>query len=496
MAEINLSNYTTTLFQASSNAFTDGNVFFDTVAGTVEFGDSTDHATLDLSDYGGGPTDANPLDREDGVKFEALYAFENQERRAEVRNPETLRQFDRFTEGNFKFGGAYRFVNGRTPANDATRRLFRGSGWNENTGATVNRIYFGPKGLGSILGTSQPYYQLGVFGTPVDFGKQGNIDEAIQVFGDAGNGNFDDTLTNLVLSVRTYGQNPDRIDTQNTLGIAELGGYSSGAALNETPHLTTNTPAYPSTQTFADVWGGAIGGGVAPFSGMSLEKLAAPQTETGFAGPDGDFTWVLNNTNGGGLYECVAYLDAIASVDATVTTGTATLNGKTYNTWYEYTAQGRIRPVSGEGNTLGVFIENIPVGDRTLVEFRDDALQVCLYPVFTAVTVEIGQGAIDDLNAFFHVYEAATYNTAGAVTYQDASNTDVKGDANTGQPFISGTTVQWSHDFTTDGTVNVIIICEGDIAAQAAGVTQAKTAFTIADATVSQSCVPGPELNA
>ena len=45
--------------------------------------------------------------------------------------------------------------------------------------------------------------------------------------------------------------------------------------------------------------------------------------------------------------------------------------------------------------------------------------------------------------------------------------------------------------FTTDGSVNVVMLCEGD-----GGVTQAKTAFTIADSTVSQACVPAAETNA
>ena len=480
MATIDLSNYSTSLFQASSNAFTDGNVFFDTVAGTLEFGDATDYPTLNLTGHGGGATDPNPLIRLDGLKFEAIYAFENQERAAD----ENLRKHDRFTAGTFKFGGAYKFINGRKPANDASRALIRGSGWNEETGSTVNRIYFGPKGLGSIEASSTPSYQPSQYAASVDFQKGGNIDEAVQVYGDASNGNFDNTANSMYMSIRTYGKNYDRIDTQGTLGIAELGGYSAGAALNESDHLTT----VPATYPLADVWGGAQ---VAPWTGMSLEKLAVAQTETGFAGADGDFTWVLNNVNGGTLTECVAYLDAIAQADAIVTTGTASLNGKDYDVWYEYTATGKIRPITGAGDGLGVFIENLPVNDQTSVEFVDDSQTTCVYPVYVPVSVDLGSAAIADANAWFHCFEAAAYNTAGAVTYQDASNVDVKGLADGADPFVTGTSAGWSHDFTTDGSTNVIFLCEGD-----GGATQAKTAFTIADTAVSQSCIPAVENNA
>jgi hypothetical protein len=226
---------------------------------------------------------------------------------------------------------------------------------------------------------------------------------------------------------------------------------------------------------------------------MSLEKLASPQTETGFAGPDGDFTWVLNNASSGTLYECVAYLDAIAQADAIVTTGAASLNGKNYDVWYEYTATGKIRPITGAGDGLGVFIEGLTGTDKLNVEFVDDNDVTCVYPVFTPISIEIGQNAIDDTLAWFHAFEAADYNTASAVTYQDATNTDVKGPADNTSTFISGasTFVSFDHDFTTDGSTNIVFLCEGD-----GGVTQQKTAITLADTTVSASCIPAIENNA
>lgn len=482
MALIDLSNYSTSLFQASSNSFTDGNVFFDTVGGTLEFGDASTYPTLNLTSHGGGASDPNPLINLDGLRFEALYAFENQERRTD----ESLRAYDRFTAGTFKFGGAYDFVNGRVPASDTDRKLFRGSGWRELTGSTVNRIYFGPKGLGAIEASSVPYYQSAQYGTSTDFTKLGNIDEAIQVYGDASNGNFDNTLSSHYFSIRTYGKNYDRVDTAGTLGIAELGGYSSGAALNESDHLTT----VPATYPIADVYGV---GQVAPWTGMTLEKLAAPQTETGFAGADGDFTWTLNNTGGGTLDQCVAYLDAIAQADEVVTTGTASLNGKDYDTWYQYTATGKIQPITGADDGLGVFIEGLTGTDKLRVEFLDDSQTTCVYPVYTPVTIELGQNAIDDTNAWFHAYLAANYNTASATEYDDAATDVVKGVADNSSPFITGanTYVDFEHDFTTDGSVNIVFLCEGD-----GGVTQQKTAVTLADSAVSASCVPAVENNA
>ena len=111
--------------------------------------------------------------------------------------------------------------------------------------------------------------------------------------------------------------------------------------------------------------------------------------------------------------------------------------------------------------------------------------------MYTPVSVDLGQGAIDDTNAWFHTFEAALYDSASAVTYTDAVSDAVKGAAEVADPFVTGTSVGFSHDFTTNGDQDVVFLCEGD-----GGVTQAKTAFTISSASVSQSCIPAVETNA
>jgi hypothetical protein len=658
MATIDLSNYDGALFQATSNAFTDGNAYFDpTSTGTLEFSDATDTATFNSAhatgtididvDSGAGTfirigsgsftadgfraghafvgsgfvsggnnasfviasittttiandtitvvtstgmvtetgassevltceVQSNTLVKLDGLKFEAMYALENRERRFD----ETLRAYDRWTGGTFKFGGAYKFINGRAPANAGTRGLVRGSGWNEETGVAVNRIYFGTKGLGVILATSFPSYQTNQYLASTDFPKGGNIDEAVQVFGDVSNGSFNNTLNPMYMSIRTYGKNYDRIDTFGTLGIAELGGYSTGAALNESDHLTTIPATYPLASALADnsiagtsqtleftattvvlnnaaaadndwaalgygvgssfvITGSTTAGNnttytisalaadttdpgdtvtttvaptlaevgtgtqtinnvqVTPFTGMSLEAFAAGQDQVGvFAGAtSGEFSWILNNTLAGSLDQCVAYLDAITQQDAIVTTGTQSYNGKDYDEWYEYTPGGKIRPITGANDGEGVFIANLPLGDRTRIEFVTDTSNgglTRLYPVSTSVTVEIGQAAINDTQAWFHIYNSTNYNTGSATEYLDAADVVVSGDADNTSSYINGanTFIEFSHDFTGDGSSDVIMLCEGD-----GGVTQAKTAFTIADQTVSASCVPGTETN-
>jgi hypothetical protein len=87
----------------------------------------------------------------------------------------------------------FEFINGWLPFDDATRKLIRTAGWTErNAGGSVLRRYAGIVSLGSLGATDQPYYRFGA-ATATNFTYPGPVNEAIQIYGDATNGNFDYT---------------------------------------------------------------------------------------------------------------------------------------------------------------------------------------------------------------------------------------------------------------------------------------------------------------
>lgn len=491
---IDLSNYDTALKQSTQGraGTPDGNFFFDTTTSTFEIITAEELAQVN---FGSGLED-NPLTNALGIKLEACYAFENLRRRLD----ENLRKYDRYFKGTFKFGGAYEIVNGRKPGVGSTtsdRTKFRGSGWNERAANGANdRIYFGNKGLGLIQPTSQPYYQLVAGGAPVNFAKPGNFDEAVQVFGttangDMGAGNFD-SRTYEAVSIRTFGYNFDRKVTTTDLGISELAGYSTGFAVTETGHLTTGNYA------LADVYGVAK---IAPWTGMTLEKLAVAQLESGFNEVDGNFTWVLNNTGNGNLNQCVALLDALAQTDDDIDSGSITVtNGKRVGTWYSYDAQGRIVTRSGAGDGLGLFIENIPTADEQRIVFTDDAGNTKTRPFNVSVSVDPGSYAIADALAWYHAFflngpASNDYGTAAAITVLDSAAGPVKGNVATD---VIALKLPFAFDYdgdTVGGTAgtdkDVVFEVEGD-----GGATAAKTIFTLSrTATISVTCAPGLETN-
>lgn len=85
------------------------------------------------------------------------------------------------------------FINGWVLANDTTRKALRTCGWAEKSaGGAVTRKYMGIISLGSIGASDYSYYQWNAL-SKADFQFPGPINEAIQIYGDGSNGNFDYT---------------------------------------------------------------------------------------------------------------------------------------------------------------------------------------------------------------------------------------------------------------------------------------------------------------
>lgn len=87
---------------------------------------------------------------------------------------------------------SFEFINGWVLANDTTRKSLRTCGWAErgSAGTAIIRKYMGVVSLGTIGASDLSYYQWNT-GAKADFSFTGPINEAIQIYGDASNGNFD-----------------------------------------------------------------------------------------------------------------------------------------------------------------------------------------------------------------------------------------------------------------------------------------------------------------
>jgi len=499
MSLIDHTNYSTTLKQSTQarGATPDGNVYFDVANNEIQLIGVNELATVD---FGAGPV-TNPLNNTDGITLRALYNFENARRVAD----ETLRKYLRATKGVFRFAGAFSFGNG-VKLDGTDRNKIRNSGFieyadTEDGFTDIDRIYHGVVSLVDVQATTAPYWAL-VTATDEDtlqaatwtnFVREGDINEVVQVYGDstydAGAGDFDYTERILVVRVRSW-QYVAGETTSILTGISEFSGFSAGYGVGE-----SQNPA--NTYTVADVYGGAK---IAPWTGMTLEKLAVAQTETGFNEADGDFTWVLNNTGGGTVQECTAYLDACALQDADIDTGAGTYNGKKGRVWYTRNAAGLVVTSSIDGE--GLFIEGLSTAEKQNVIMTDDNGDQKTYPYFPEVQITVGAVAIADANAWYHVFyvngvDEYDYDTTDAITVNDADGNPVKG--NVADDEVAGKIVfAYAYDSNTQAGLSagadksIVILVEGD-----GGAAQAITYATITRApVVSITCSPLADTNA
>src|SRR3990167_3578846 len=498
MTLIDHTNYTTTLQQSTQSraATPDGNVYFDTTTNEIQLMGVDELATVD---FGGGPV-TNPLNNSDGITMRALYNFENQERRTD----EVLRKFKRGTDGDYRFAGAFNFVNG-VKLDGTDRNKIRSSGFQEfaesGDGLTVvDRIYHGVISLVSIQGTTTPYWSLVTAtdeatlqaATWTNFVRAGNINEVVQVFGDTANGDtgagdFDYTTRTLVVRVRSWAYNPGET-TSVASGITEFSGFSGGYGVGESINPS-------NTYNLADVYGGAQ---IAPWTGMSLEELVTPQTESGFNEANGDFIWVLHNTGSGTVQECAAFLDALTLQNTDVDDGTGTYNGRKGRVWYSRNAAGKVVTASIGGK--GLFIEGLSTAEKQNVIMTDNAGATKTYPFFPEVRISVGSAAVGDSNAFYHLFYnegTGVFDTTNAFTVNDSSSNPVKGNVST-DAVANVISFAYAYDTNSENGLSsgtdkdCVVIVEGD-----GGVAQAITFFTITrDTIVPVTCVPQVDNNA
>lgn len=190
---------------------------------------------------------------EDGVTGLALYSFLKEEWKADA----TLIPFPfpmvAITPEQFEF------VEGWKPADDAARKLIRTAGWREISDAAVlNREYIGVVSLGNIDFTSKTvgdkaYYAFATDTTRTEFTYAGPVDEAVQTYGDASNGNFDKRTDVFTVYIRQQGKTFDSTTTTE-IGVSALTyityrfPLSEGTDLNITENDTNIGANSPYTQ--------------------------------------------------------------------------------------------------------------------------------------------------------------------------------------------------------------------------------------------------------
>lgn len=365
----------------------------------------------------------------DGVTGQCLYSFLKEEWKSDANLIKFPFPMISITNEQFEF------IEGWKPANDATRKLIRTAGWAEyDAGSSVaSRKYAGVISLGTIGGTDQAYFQqasTGTGSTATNFTYTGPINEAVQIYGDATNGDFDYTGY-FKLFVRTQGKKYSQSQ------IADIG-------VSAMTYIVYRFPLANETDLKISHDDTAIST-TAPYTGVDITYYAADQSIS-IGGTTYPFRVIVdgNNATAEQIYEKVQYLLRQSSdIDA----GTGTVTGKTADSLLTFV-----------GDTLltskGVYIENFNNNDTNRLQFTDQNGVVRTYPFVATITLNFNENLVADANSAYWVYftndDAGSnlgndFGTASAIIVNDANGDPITGSV--------GGSVQKSFTYAYDSNV-------------------------------------------
>jgi hypothetical protein len=323
-------------------------------------------------------------------------------------------------------GGSF---NGWKPANDSTRQMIRNAGWSEFSAAGVlNRVYVGMVALASGFPSgAQFYYQRASGGVARNFTFTDAPNEAIQVLGDATNGNFDERAFFRIFC-REYNYT---YDSKDLAAIAESGTGAYKLALPVSVQAEVSKIVADDSTVAAN----------APYTGITVEYFATNQNQT-IGGGSYPFRRVIA-ANGGTLEQIYTKMQYQLRQATDIDSGAGSVIGKTADQLCYFVGDTLY-------TTLGVFISGVAPADLNRVVFLDQNGVQRSYPYAAAGSLNFNslltQGGTGYFKLFFSTLPGASndYGESGAVVVDDDAIADIAGT-------ITGSSVSFTFDY--DGNV-------------------------------------------
>ena len=333
----------------------------------------------------------------------------------------------------------FEFKDGWAPKNDTTRNLIRSAGWAEkDASGIVKRKYMGVVSLGSIGATDQPYYRWNT-GSKVNFAFQGPINQAVQIYGDATNGNFDysdggDTFTLYVREqAKTYSSS-----NNTAIGASTLTYQTYRFPLSNATDLKVTT----SDATIAST---------APWNQINVTFYGSDQNRN-IDGTPAPFRIIVNDASGSAstkqIYEKIQWsLRQDADIDA----GAGTVIGSTADAILSFVGETLVGATS-------VAIDGLNANYLNSVELYDKNGVKRLYPFVAAGTINFGSNAGSG-DFKYVMYFTSGFGSDSALIVNDKDGNPITG-TYTGSPvsftFAYDTNTQGGRAAATDAAVKLV----------------------------------------
>lgn len=411
------------------------NITIDTTAKTFTLIASADGSTT------------NGLIAKDGVTLQALYSkfIKLWETAAYNQFPFPMYVIDA-KSGQFQFGTDGGSFSGWKPASDATRQMLRDGGWDEYSAAgALNRQYVGIVSLGDVNTGAQLYYQRELNGSAANFTFTDEVNEGIQVFGDATNGSFD-TRTYF----KAYAREEQKIYADSTLadtGQTGTGAYTVNVLLSNQDDLNVLVPD--------------SGIGVAPYTGIDISYYSVAQLIDINTGTDNfPFSIIVegNNATLQEIYTKVQYLlRQSTDINSAVTNSAGTVIGKTASDLMYFVGPDLYC-------RQGVFIQNLDPNFLNNVYFIDDNGVARQYNYSAAGSLNFNSFLTQGGTGYYRMYitdsvtGANDYGTATAITLNDKDGNPITGAISSGSIGFT-----FAYDTNTQGGRSIFTSPGGDV---------------------------------
>lgn len=385
---------------------------------------------------------AGTLVAKDGVTIQALYS-----KFVDLWTTSAYNKFEfpMYTidakSGQYQFGTDGSTFSGWKPANDATRQMLRDGGWSEYSSAGVlNRQYVGIVSLGDVNTWAQLYYQKDSGWSAANFTFTDEVNEGIQVYGDASNGNFD-SRTYFKGYVREYGKKYDDSILADT-GQTATGAYTVNMLLgNEDDLKIQDIDANVST--------------IAPYTGIDVTYYGTDQART--------IGWVSRNFrviidgNGASAEDIYTKIQYLLRQNSDIDSGAGTVVGKTAAALLNFVGDTLI-------TTTGVYIDNYDPNDVNRLVFTDQSGVQRTEPFTATGNLNFNAVLTSGGTGYYRMYftdlaGSADYGLTGAITVQDASAADIEWTISSSSipfTFAYDSNVQGGRTPATDALVTVV----------------------------------------
>lgn len=419
--------------------------------------------------------EAGNLIFKDGVTLQALYSkfIKLWETSAYNQFPFPMYAIDA-KSGQFQFGTDGSSFSGWKPANDTTRQALRDGGWSEFiANGTLARQYVGIVSLGEVSANAQLYYQRAAVDAPSNFTFTDEVNEGIQVLGNAA---ADPTTTTFDKRAffKAFCREEQKTYSSSTLadtGQTATGAYTVNVLLSNDTDLNT---------LVADA-----GIGVAPYTGITVSYYSSARSiDINDAADNFPFSIIVEG-NGATLQEIYTKVQYLLRQDNDINSAAldsaGTVNGKTANDLMYFVGPDLYC-------RQGVFVQNIDPEFLNNIFFFDDNNVARQYNFASAGNLNFNSFLTSGGTGYYRMYITDSvvgdndYGTATAITVNDKDGSPIAGT-------ISGAVIPFTfaYDTNTQGGRSVFTSPAGDVGVTVVAGNKGVAKPVVATGTISRS---------